>query len=313
MQDPIKQGYTQKVNFLDESSTIGPDDKVLFWFGDMAGWGILMVGEGESSTFYTWDNDGFTKPMSTTTFTDIMERGLSRGFVHTWQYDEHPLLEETLAPLQIENPPLRTPVRVSIEAVHACNASEWRAHLVSTFQKIHKGTLLLELLGLEKKASLEEQVEAFETYCTQPLKEIKAADVKALTKACTKKTSKKAFVEYFKVGQEFDWEKIDLRFEIAGVKKGADLSNDFLFRVFASIEDLRPFVDSFEGHIDVLRYTYAESVTSYWPFLLHARLEEEAKGVFTTSWVREGHGDLEPATYTSDALLSTSDLSKYSK
>lgn len=311
---PYQQASKFGEYFLDESSTVGPDDDVLFWFGDMSGWGILMVGAGESATFYTWDNDGFTKPMSTQSFTEIIERGLERSFVHTWQYDEHPLLEEYLAPLKIENPPIRTPIQVTVEAVNNLDARAWRAYLVEKIQE-HNGNrnTLLDLIGLKKKASVEEQIEAFETYCSQDPKEIKGADIKALAKACTNKTSKKAFVDHFKLGQEFDWQKIDLRFDVKGVKKGAYIDNSFLMRVMASIDVLRPFVESYEGHIDVLRYTSDTSVATYWPYLIRAGIKEEAKGVFTTAWIREGHENFELGTYTSDALISTTDFTAYTK
>ena len=107
--------------------------------------------------------------------------------------------------------------------------------------------------------------------------------------------------------------KIDLRFDVKGVKKGAYIDNSFLMRVMASIDVLRPFVESYEGHIDVLRYTSDTSVATYWPYLIRAGIKEEAKGVFTTAWIREGHENFELGTYTSDALISTSDFTAYTK
>lgn len=297
--------------FLDESSSIAPDDKVLFWYGSMSGWGLLMVGEtGDDVSFHTWDNDGFTSSMSVQSFSEIIERGLERAFVHTWHYDEHPLLEESLAEVQIEDPPLRETTKLRVLGVERGDASDWRAFLLGRFSPGgSEEKALLALLDLPKTSSLEERVEAFETYCSQESRAIKAADVKALAKACTYKSGKKNFMEHFKVGQDFEWEKIDMEVEL--YKGQPSLDTAFFYRLFASIEELEQLVDSFEGHRDVLRYTRMDCVARYRPFLSYSPIEKGRDSKhFTTSWVKAGHSDIEPAEYTSTVVLSAESLDR---
>lgn len=298
--------------FLDESSSIGPQDEVLFWYGSMSGWGLLMVGAKDDVSFHSWDNDGFTSLLSVQTFSEIIERGLERSFVHTWQYDEHPLLEESLARVQVENPPLHQTTTLRITNVERGDGSDWRAFLLSSFSaegREHKA--LLELLDLPASTPLEARIEAFETYCSQQPRAIKAADVKALAKVCTYKSGKKDFMEFFKVGKDFEWEKIDMEFDVEGWKESVTPDTTLLPRLFASIEPLEQLVSSFDGHRDVLRYTRTNEVARYRPFLKYSPIQRRGKGRghFETSWIKEGHSDIEPAEYTSTALISAYRLS----
>ncbi|MBK9265625.1 MAG: SMI1/KNR4 family protein [Polyangiaceae bacterium] len=95
-------------NYFFQDGAVDPETPVLFFFGDDGAWGIIMIGEGDKATFHHWDNDGFVRYL-TSSFTELIEKLIARGFAHTWAYsDDHPDTDAVLARLAKPSPPRTT-------------------------------------------------------------------------------------------------------------------------------------------------------------------------------------------------------------
>jgi hypothetical protein len=103
-------------NYFFDEGAVDPNTPVLFFFGDDSGWGIIMLGEGEKASFHHWNNDGYVRYL-TSSFTELVEKLIARGFAHTWAYsDNHPDTDDVLRRLATPVPPRKT-FELTVEAL----------------------------------------------------------------------------------------------------------------------------------------------------------------------------------------------------
>jgi hypothetical protein len=74
--------------FFHEEARLDAEEEVLLFEGDDGAHGHIMVGTGEAARFYHWDSDGFVSALGGG-FTELLERGLLRGFANTWALEGH--------------------------------------------------------------------------------------------------------------------------------------------------------------------------------------------------------------------------------
>ncbi len=254
--------------FLHEESelTIDKNDEVLFFIGDDAAWGAIMVRSKTGIAFYDWDNDGFVNRFDGE-FSDILEQGIRRHFGTNW-IDErlHPENQRLIDLLSQESEPLKT-YALTVNELEELNGSAYRKFF-GRRSGLYVVNLLRRALGLadfEPETSDEELGEWVDLAFSNPAS-FSADQVKAVMKAVDGNKTKKAMVAFFRMGTDLPPVtrlKLTLRKEYETL---SGYSTELLLRVLGNLEN-STFCHDFPLHPDMLSYTNYRRFCFYRPFI----------------------------------------------
>lgn len=258
-------------DFADPASYFGDagfseDDKVLFVIGDSSASAILMVGDRERPKYYSWNNDGDTVYL-TDSFTEILERGMARSFVHMWwEAEPHPLVTEGLARLAVPVPPRKT-FEVTVEASGEADEHAYRVALGGSSE--FPFSEVMKALGRKERArslSSEERGRIVDEACGD-LSAIDAKKAKAvMSEFRGAKTTKKAFAEHFRIGAA-PLARVVVRVRYLKGPIRLDSYSDALLRVLHEADGAH-VTDDFPGDPAILSYCSAGHFgIRYWPFV----------------------------------------------
>lgn len=188
--------------FLDDESetAISPDSEVLFFFGDDATWGILMVGRGENTTFYKWGNDGDTHFINKS-YTQILEQGIERSFGTNWLDDQiHPDNKKLLDLLAVENQ--KKTFELTVDEMEEFDAHAYR-HYLGKKQSTYTTHKFMEALGQNVPENwTPDQYGDWLATTFSSAATFKVPLMKEIMKIVGAEKSKKAFEDYFRIGNE---------------------------------------------------------------------------------------------------------------
>lgn len=257
-----------------QDGALGPGDEVLFFLGDDAAWGVLMLGAGESARFTRWNNDGDLHAMPDT-FTAVIERLIANGFAHTWAYDSHPESDALRARLA-KPAPERETYALEVLSKEELSESDARRAMIAALDDdaVDK---LVRAFGLAKEckeASRDEKIAAVDLACTRPVDD-KAA-LAAMRATGHKKPTRELFDARFLIGAG-PLARLSLRLSHAPGVTRVILEEATLVRVLDTI----PGVDvasSFPAPRALLQCAYPPKCRIWWsPFAEHAyETENEA-------------------------------------
>jgi hypothetical protein len=184
-----------------QDGVIDPDKQVLFFFGDDSGWGIIMTGEAENASFHHWDNDGYVK-YRTSSFTELVETLISRGFAHTWAYsDDHPDTADVLKRLS-NSAPLRKTFEVTVEALTHRSATEMRTAVITSWSEQIRDKVL-RAMGMTKQAkelSSADKIALIEKTCGSMDTITDKVATAVMSAVGHRKSSRDDFAEFFRCG-----------------------------------------------------------------------------------------------------------------
>ncbi len=250
---PYQKAKSYGEYFLNDNSEISPEADVLFFIGDDSAYGILLVNEDDKSLFYEWDNDGEVKLLPVT-FTELIERGISRHFgIHWWQKEIHHENQKLIDALAIE-PKQTKNFELTVDKIEELNESAYRKFLGS---KLSKYILKKVYTALDKEFNesiTAEEKGIFVDKYFDDASVYKAPQIKTVMKAFgNKKITKKAFVEYFRIGAE---PVVKLNFTLKRVSGliESDHIYDIIPRILYNLEFSNFFCDD-EVDKDLINYT----------------------------------------------------------
>lgn len=238
-----------------QEGALAAETPALFFLGSDDAWGVIMTGEGENTSFYHWDNDGFVRYL-TGSFTELIDRLIDRGFAHTWAYaDQHPDTDAVVARLAQPAPAQRYAVRVlerSERPEQAHRAEQVAALSPETLKSALRALGASKAIKLPRKEQEAQACALLEEHAGDPVKVAKV--MKAVGYGAGKQTEA-GLRERFFVGMET---LVTLRLEVEALEDGLvpDYESEaepLLVRVLQSC----PGVDLSVGyteHAALLRY-----------------------------------------------------------
>lgn len=257
-----------------QPGAVSPATESLFFLGDDAAWGVLLLRDGDAVRFRRWDNDGFLHAMPDT-FTAVIERLIDNGFAHTWAYDAHPDTDRVRARLATPTAGRET-FALEVLAREEASASAMRRAVLDGFddETLDKVVRALGLAKATKGAAREAKVAAVDAACAEPVGE-KAA-LAAMRATGHRRPSAEGFARRFVVGSG-TLAKLSLRLRYAPGVKPVILEQATLVRVL----DALPGVDvgaDFPGPRALIQCAYPPKCGIWWsPFVnYHEENENEA-------------------------------------
>lgn len=297
-------------NYFFQDGAVDPETPVLFFFGDDGAWGIIMIGEGDKATFHHWDNDGFVRYL-TSSFTELIEKLIARGFAHTWAYsDDHPDTDAVLARLAKPSPP-RTTFELTVEALEYRSATDTRMAMISSWPEEVRDKVL-RALGMTKQAkelSSAEKIALIEKSCSSIDDITEKVATSVMNALGYRKRNRDDFGEHFRCGAG-PIAMAKLRVEYLAGPIPLQPYENTLLRVLHRIEGLH-VTDGLPWPSEVLSYTHPPRHNLVWTPFISCTWDYEFKGdknkVATFDVVLDGaraEGMEVGKTYASTALPS---------
>lgn len=263
--------------FLNDESKliIDKNDEVLFFIGDDSAWGAIMVRSEAGIAFYDWDNDGFVTRIDGT-FADIIEQGMQRHFGTNWiDAAIHPQNQQLIDRLAQVPEPVKT-YTLTVNEMEDLDGSAYRK-----FFGAHSGHYVVNLLrralgqdDLDQQTSAEALGNWVEETFSSP-DAFSADQIKAVMKAVNGNKTKKALVEFFRMGKDAaPVVKLKLTLQKAYDELSSD-STELLLRVLGNLEN-SSFCHDFPMHRDMLSYANYRRFCFYRPFIFSRDNQFEA-------------------------------------
>lgn len=263
-----RQAAKRYPEYFFQPDQIAPSTPALFFLGSDDAWGVIMTGEGEKVSFYHWDNDGYMRYL-TSSFTELIERLIDRGFAHTWAYaDKHPDTDAVMA--RLAQPAPRAPYTVRVLQREEQDEEAYRRKLLGALAYDVRDKLLRALGARDLlKADLEVKVSALaERLADEGLEDAVALKALGALGYPARLRSMELFRRRFHVGGgEVAHLEVEITTESARGTAGAWDQVVFLTRVLQGC----PGVDlsaGFPGAHEALRYTrFTRRFDAWSPFL----------------------------------------------
>ena len=272
-----QQAAKQYPNYFFQEGELEPEATVLFFFGDDSAWGLIMTGEGESASFHHWDNDGFVKYRGNS-FTELVEKLISRGFAHTWAYSEtHPDTDEVLNRLA-KPVSARKTFELTVEALEQRSADEMRMALVSSWSEEIRDKVL-RALGMTKQAkglSSEEKIAFIEKTCASIDSITEKVATAVMNAIGQRKRNRDEFAAYFRCNAG-PVAMAKLRVEYIEGPIPLQPYEDVLLRVLNDIEGFH-VTDDLPWPKEVLSYTNPTRHGLHWTPFISCSWDYEFKG-----------------------------------
>ena len=234
---PFQKAKSFGEYFLNEESKVDitSDSEVLFFFGQDSAWGILMVGRGEDATFYKWGNDGDIHFIDKT-YSEILEQGIERNFGTSWFNDQIHLDNQKLLDMLAVESPKKT-FELTIDEMEEFDAHAYRYYLGKK-QSTYTTHKFMEALGqsIPKNWTPDQYGEwVAETFSS--LASFKLPLMKEIMKIIGEEKTKKAFENYFRIGNE----EVVVHLKLILKKQDGDFSDsgasELLLRTLCSLPE----------------------------------------------------------------------------
>lgn len=251
--------------FLDDESqaSISPDDEVLFFFGDDASWGILMVGRGENPAFYRWGNDGNTHYIDKS-YSEIIEQGLERHFGTNWLDDEiHPDNQELLDLLAHESP--KKTFELTVNEMEELDANAYR-HFLGRKKSPYTTHKFMEALGQSIPENwTPDQYGDWLAETFSDSAKFKVPLMKEIMKIMGEEKSKKAFEQYFMIGETEPVVRLKMTLKKESGEFDSSGTSELLLRTLCSLPN-STFCHDYPNK-ELILYTMYSKFGFYRPYL----------------------------------------------
>ncbi len=264
-------------NYFFQEGQVGPDTPVLFFFGDDSGWGLIMTGEKDVASFHHWDNDGFVKSRGNS-FTDLIDKLISRGFAHTWAYSEdHPDTDAVLKHLAVPAEPRKT-FEVTVESITQRSAEDMRTSMIAGWTE-HLQDKVLRALGLTKQTkglSATDKIALIEKTCGTMEGITDKVATAVMNALGFKKRNQDDFVAFFRCGAG-PVASVKLRVEYLDGPIPLQPYENVLPRVLHHVEGFH-VTDGIPYPPELLSYTNPQRHDLHWTPFLSCSWDYEFKG-----------------------------------
>ncbi|MEY3212551.1 MAG: hypothetical protein RIT28_3032 [Pseudomonadota bacterium] len=276
-----RQSAKRFPEYFFQDGAVEKDAQVLFFFGSDDAWGVLMIGEGEATSFHHWDNDGFVSYRESS-FTKLIERLMDRGFAHTWLYsDTHPDTDAVVARLAKPAPP-RPTFEITVQSAVPVTAADLRRDELAALRADDQERMLKALgdgkglKGLSDADRLARLVAAFPTERPDDALAVKLLRARGY-KGRDPAQAVASFFSEFPYGDE-PLVRLQLDLRTLASRIPVQTQDETLVRALHGVPGLH-VTEGFPGDPQLLRAIYLTRWRIYWtPFLRSTLVKDWGRG-----------------------------------